>query len=178
MLNILGRRKCRCGREVGPSGPQVKVEPESPFIQAAWEGNVSLVRAMLKGFPGVIDVNHTASVTPLLQHVTSKRYPCSCYHTTALCAAVRKDHLEVVQVLIKFGASVNIPNCQNSTPLHAAASQKNAKMVEVLHKHGAHINVFDTNGLSPLCVALICNRVDTILNLLKAGASTLRRETR
>ena len=58
-------------------------------------------------------------------------------------------------------------------PLHEAASQKNAKMVEVLHKHGAHINVFDTNGLSPLCVALICNRVDTILYLLKAGASTL-----
>ena len=50
---------------LGPSGPQIKVEPESPFIQAAWEGNMSLVRAMLKGFPGVIDVNHTASVTPL-----------------------------------------------------------------------------------------------------------------
>ena len=46
-------------------------------------------------------------------------------------------------------------------------------MVEVLHKHGAHINVFDTGGLSPLCVALICNRVDTIHYLLKAGASAL-----
>lgn len=94
---------CKCGRELGPSGPQVKVEPESPFIQAAWEGNVSLIRAMLKGFPGVIDINHTASVTPLHKHVTTKRYPCSCHHTTALRAAVCNDHLEVVQVLIKFG---------------------------------------------------------------------------
>ena len=155
--------------ELGPSGPQVKVEPESPFIQAAWEGNVSLIRAMLKGFPGVIDINHTASVTPLHRRVTTKRYPCSCHHTTAVC----NDHLEVVRVLVKFGASVNICNCQNSRPLHEAASQKSTKMVEVLHKHGAHINVFDTGGLSPLCVALICNRVDTVHYLLKAGANAL-----
>ena len=51
--------------ELGPSGPQVKVEPESPFIQAAWEGNVSLIRAMLKGLPsglpGVIEHLHVTS---------------------------------------------------------------------------------------------------------------------
>lgn len=97
---------------LGPSGPQIKVEPESPFIQAAWEGNVSLVRAMLKGFPGVIDVNHTASVTPLHNPVTSDtvpRYPCPCHHTTALRAAVCNGHLEIVQVLINSEASVNIP---------------------------------------------------------------------
>ena len=47
--------------ELGSSGPQVKVEPESPFIQAAWEGNVSLIRTMLKGFPGVIEHLHVTS---------------------------------------------------------------------------------------------------------------------
>lgn len=163
---------------LGPSGPQIKVEPESPFIQAAWEGNVSLVRAMLKGFPGVIDVNHTASVTPLHNPVTSDtvpRYPCPCHQTTALRAAVCNGHLEIVQVLINSKASVNIPNCKNSTPLHdhEAASQKDTKMVEVLHEHGAHIDAFNADGLSPLCVALTYNRVDTIRYLLKAGTSAL-----
>ena len=157
-----------------PPKPKVNVEPESPFIKAAWEGDVSLVRGLLKGFPGAIDVNHTAAMWPLYaaSGVDRKIYQLS-HNSTALLVAVCNGHLEVVRVLLESGASVNIPNCRQLTPLHEATEQKNLEMVKVLHKNGALMNVVNENGLNPLCIALSNNHTDTVRYFLEAGASTL-----
>ena len=150
------------------------MEPESPFIKAAWEGDVSLVRALLKGFPGAIDVNHTAAIWPLYaaSGVGRKTYQRS-HNSTALLAAVCNGHLEVVRVLLESGASVNIPNCRQLTPLHEATEQKNLEMVKALHKHGALIDVVNEGGLSSLCIALSNNHTDAVRYFLEAGASML-----
>ena len=159
-----------------PPKPKVKVEPESPFIKAAWEGDVSFVRGLLKGFPGAIDVNHTAAVNPLYgckSLRSSRRIYQHSHNCTALHAAVCNGHLDVVQVLLESGASVNISNCRHSTPLHEATEQNSLEMVKTLHKHGAHIDVANENGSTPLCIALANTDTDIVRYLLEAGASTL-----
>ena len=143
-------------------------ESDSLFVQAALEGDTAMIRILLKEG---IDVNQTTLLYP--GHIPSCLHSAHSHNTTALYAAVCNGHFEVVQILLKFGASVNITSCQQVTPLHEAAVQKNMKMLKALHKHGACLDVFDRYGLSPLCVALISNNLDAVRYLLKAGASAL-----
>ena len=159
---------------IPPPEPEVKVEPKSPFIRAALEGDVSLVRSLLKGFPGSIDVNHTAAIyPPPNERKANRRIIPRSHNSTALLAAVYNGHLEVARELLILGASVNLPNCRNSTPLHEATVRNNLGMVKVLHQHGAHIDVVNGNGLSPLGIALASNNTDIVRYLLEAGASML-----
>ena len=141
---------------------------DSLFIQAALEGNTVLIRTLLKGG---IDVNQTMLLYP--RQIPSCLHCAHSHSTTALYAAVCNGHFEIVQILLKSGASVNIANCHQVTPLHEAAAQKNMKMMKVLYKYGAHLDVFNRYGLSPLCVAVIFNNLDAAHYLLKAGASAL-----
>ena len=144
-------------------------ESDSLLIQAALEGDTALISILLKEG---IDVNQTTLLYP--GHIPSCLHSVHSQNITALYAAVCNGHFEVVQMLLKSGASVNIASCQQVTPLHeAAAAQKNMKVMKALHKHGARLDVFDRYGLSPLCVALISKNVDAVRYLLKAGANAL-----
>ena len=157
-----------------PPEPKVKVEPESPFIRAAWDGDVSLVKSLLNGFPGVIDVNHTAAIyPPPNEYKASPRVVARSHSSTALHAAVYNDHLEVARQLLELGASVNLLNCRKCTPLHEATLRYNLAMVRVLRKHGAYIDVVNGNGLTPLCIALANNDTEMVRYFLEAGATTL-----
>lgn len=157
-----------------PPEPKVKVEPESPFIRAAWDGDVSLVKSLLNGFPGAIDVNHTAAIyPPPNEYKASPRVVARSHSSTALHAAVYNDHLEVARQLLELGASVNLLNCRKCTPLHEATLRYNLAMVRVLRKHGAYIDVVNGNGLTPLCIALANDDTEMVRYFLEAGATTL-----
>lgn len=82
---------------------------------------------------------------------------------TALWNAARIGNYEIVHMLIRKGAKLNIQmgktfrdksNILGQTALHAAALNGHARVVKLLIQRGADINIKDANGDTPLKVAL------------------------
>ena len=69
---------------------------------------------------------------------------------TALHAAARNGHLEIVQYLVGQGASVSSTDAAGATPLHAAVESGNLEIVRLLVSKGANVNAKDSSGETPL----------------------------
>jgi len=69
---------------------------------------------------------------------------------TALHAAARNGHLEIVQYLVGQGASVSSTDAAGATPLHAAVESGNLEIVRLLVSKGASVNAKDSSGETPL----------------------------
>ena len=114
------------GREAGePDG-----SGNTPLIWAAETGHVEAVNLLLD-VPG-IDVNHRGYLG-----------------ATALNRAARRGHSEILKLLIRAGADLNMPNDKLQYPLHFAAFKQNAEAVEILLEHGANTRVLDRKGRTP-----------------------------
>lgn len=69
---------------------------------------------------------------------------------TALFSAAFWGRLEIAEMLIKHGASVNATAGKGVTPLHEAANVGNVELVRLLLEHGADTNAKDDKGETPL----------------------------
>lgn len=65
---------------------------------------------------------------------------------TTLHLAAKQGFLQLVQLLWKYGADLNVRNCFHQTPLHLAAANDHSDVVEFLIEYGADINAVDSNG--------------------------------
>jgi hypothetical protein len=90
---------------------------------------------------------------------------------TALTEAVRKGHVDCVEVLLKHGADVNVVSNYGTTALMRAAEQGHVDCVEVLLKHGANVNAADNYGWTALIWAATNGHSDCVEVLLKHGAN-------
>lgn len=68
----------------------------------------------------------------------------------AIYIAVEKDYLEMAELLIKSGCSVNQCSCTGDFPLHVAVQRNNMPMVRLLLKSGANVFCGDRNGKTAL----------------------------
>ncbi|CAG0880263.1 unnamed protein product [Cyprideis torosa] len=84
---------------------------------------------------------------------------------TPLVTATKNDHYSVVEVLLKHGASPNIPYI---SPLHFVQSGKTAKL---LIEHGAAVDSVLMNGETPLYRAVSDNREDVVQVLMAEKGS-------
>lgn len=57
---------------------------------------------------------------------------------------------DIVELLIKHNANVNLGNNQRVTPLHWAAQVDSTDVADMLIKHGAKISTKDKYGNTPL----------------------------
>ncbi|MGA2481200.1 MAG: ankyrin repeat domain-containing protein, partial [Spirochaetia bacterium] len=88
-------------------------------------------------------------------------------------AAMFNPNPEVISLLLKAGADVNVSGgINNSTPLGVAAWNNTPEVVSVLLKAGAHVNATNQFGSTPLMVAAGHNPKarEVIALLLDAGA--------
>ncbi len=85
---------------------------------------------------------------------------------TPLRIAAWKGYTKLAEVLIKYGANVNMKDKDGSTPLHHAALSGHKEMAKLLIKHGAIKDARDKVGLTPLQRA-IGKRNITLVELLK-----------
>ena len=69
--------------------------------------------------------------------------------------------MEIADLLIKFGADVNISNDYGHTPLIFATRNKNFNLTYLLLRNGANVNVQNKIGYTPLMYA--CDNNDAII---------------
>ncbi len=89
---------------------------------------------------------------------------------TPLQRAIRYGHHELVEVLVKQGANVNLADNYGWAPLHYAAMNGRETAVSFLLGNGADINQRGHQGETPLHWALNNNQKGTVVLLVRRGA--------
>ncbi len=87
-------------------------------------GQVGRVRELLEDDPDLARAHDTLAM----------REP------TALHKASHYGHMEVVQLLLAYGADVNAKDARNATPMHEAVYSGQTEIAELLIEHGADVN--------------------------------------
>ena len=92
---------------------------------------------------------------------------------TALHLALRHHHLSIVELLLEFGADVDVEESDNTTPLLLALrlSYYILETAQLLLEHGASVHVRDEYGRTPLHLASRSNLPSIVALLLKFGAN-------
>ena len=67
--------------------------------------------------------------------------------------AVMRNSTEVIAMLMKHGASINITNNEGDTPVHIAARWNETEAIAMLINHGASINITNNRGEKPIDLA-------------------------
>jgi ankyrin repeat protein len=143
------------------------------LYEAASQGDADLVRLLL---------DRGASVDAKVSEATGMglRGDVSYFEDTPLRAAVGKEHLAVVQILLEKGAHAEHPTSHgtqnpSSGALGDAAVTGNSQIAKLLLKHGANPN--GAGDTPPLHRAASAGHVEMIKLLLEAGADIHRRIT-
>lgn len=125
--------------------------PDSPVADAAQQGSVEQVRALLQ--QGA-DVNAAQSDG-----------------LTALHWAAMNNNREMVDLLLYAGATVRpLTRVGGYQPLHLAARSGHTEVAEALLAAGANPNAWTSTGVTPLHFAALANAPATIRVLAQAGA--------
>lgn len=57
--------------------------------------------------------------------------------------------VDITELLLKYGAMVNVPGCHNITPLHEAVLNNRLDIVKLLVMYGADAEARDVSGKTP-----------------------------
>ena len=91
---------------------------------------------------------------------------------TPLCAAAIIGHVEIVHILLKAGAEVDLQRTYNDwTPLFFAVVGGHFKVVELLLKYGASLKE-NKHGVTPQVTAFLAGQYDVAKHLFEVAAST------
>ena len=121
-----------------------------PLQTACTMGYVPLVKAIL-------DYNHKSN------HQTAKKMveaPITWSKNTVMHLVADNGDLEMMMVLLKYGANPSVQNDDGVAPIHIAASQGHINIAEKLLDSGK--NLPDSQCRSPLHYAAMRNQVDMI----------------
>ncbi|XP_058812737.1 putative ankyrin repeat protein RF_0381 [Topomyia yanbarensis] len=96
---------------------------------------------------------------------------------TLLYQAVRNNNLEIVDLLLEFGANVHLGLPINGeTPLHLAIYNKNVKIARHLIEHGADLTSANCIGMTAGHYAVDANDLHTLKFVLSHGCSSEARD--
>jgi hypothetical protein len=89
---------------------------------------------------------------------------------TPTIAAAEEGRFDVIELLIDFGANLNLYNDQNYTALHQAAFRGHPDIVELLLKNGVNANIQDFSGSTPLLLSISKGHGHIAEKLISYGA--------
>ncbi|KAG5846906.1 hypothetical protein ANANG_G00119940 [Anguilla anguilla] len=161
------------------------VEEINPLCRAVWEGNVKVVRELVKKSPKSITEPYREGWIALHEAAYYGQEEClqillrarpeminirSDKNHTPLFLAVSRSQVACVQFLLENGGDPNIPNCAKETPLLKACERENPEIVAALLNHGAQANKICVQGWTALHEAVSRNNVEICEMLVRAGA--------
>ena len=91
--------------------------------------------------------------------------------SNALLSAVGSNRCEIVQLLIKHKADLNVKNSYSNTPLHLAAIAGHHEIIEILMQNGANSEITDKKGLTPIHLAVSFKSIEVLKVLIKCKAN-------
>jgi ankyrin repeat protein len=160
------------------------VAPESPVADAAQQGELALVRSLLRGGA---DVNagqgdgttglHWAAMNGDVEMIQLMIYAGANRESTTrlgaytpLHLASKGGHFAAVGVLLESGSNPSALTGLGLTPLHFAAASGSVKAVNALITAGAELDAQETaNGQTPLVFAAAGGRLEAVEALIAAG---------
>lgn len=152
---------------------------------AAKNGDVAKVRALLTGNPALVSSkdyndntplhwaareNHKDMAEFLLAHHAEVNVKDGNDQTPLHEAAYRGD-IVVAELLLAYHAEVNTRNDSGETPLHRAAGEGRTDAARLFLENGAQIEAKDTNGETPLFIATSDGHEDVVKLLLANRAN-------
>ncbi|CAF1396671.1 unnamed protein product [Didymodactylos carnosus] len=139
----------------------VRFEPErwNILILAARNGFYNVVEILLKKFNVNIEIEGCVDYDSIFIN-----------GATALWCAAASGHLNIAELLVRYGADVNHHTRTNSGPLRAACFDGKYKIVKFLTEHGANVNLKKVDGTTNLILSVYYGHLNVVDLLLKAGA--------
>lgn len=131
-----------------------KLYNQTPLHIAIDEGNYNIVLLLLKAGANV--------------HATAM---CNISSIHMAANSMKKDAIQIMELLIAYGANLEQEDLYNKTPLHHAAGNGSAEMIECLVKNKANIEAKDMNGKTPLHLAVQKMFEDNVAKLIELGAN-------
>lgn len=134
----------------------------TPLMSAAAEGETENVRTLLE-YGADANMKDQNGMTPLIHAVKNKQLDSARAllalkklnrderdntGTNALLYAVHNGDIEMVNLLLTFGANPNVADNLGNTPLHYAAKDNNTEMAELLIVAAANVDAVNNNGQS------------------------------
>lgn len=107
------------------------------------------------------------------EHIGDGTFNRSPLHTVVV---LEKPNIEIVKLLLKYGAPINVVSKDGYTPLHIAISNNSYEIAKLLleYTNDAHINIQDFNGRTALWFACYYGMpIDLINVLLQKGAQQI-----
>jgi ankyrin repeat protein len=125
----------REGVVVSPPQPKLTEWPKGDIHDAARNGDLEMVKALLERNPGLVFSKDDKGWTPLHR-------------------AANRGHNALAELLLANKADVNVKGYYGFTPLHEAAFNGNKDVVELLLANKANVNAKDDDGMTPLQLAM------------------------
>jgi ankyrin repeat protein len=170
--------------EAGCDVHAVNTKGSTPLMLAAGAGNLAVASYLVGAGAAVNAVDHggksalvyaakagvNGAMTVIM--LVEAGADVNAVNGAALCVAVSLQHEEVVRVLLRAGADVNVVGTGGNTPLILAASGKSATILSALVEAGAKVNAENDKGDTALTSCLSWDNTAVMFSciLLKAGA--------
>ncbi|MGB7925158.1 MAG: ankyrin repeat domain-containing protein [Pyrinomonadaceae bacterium] len=140
--------------EVGEivGGAMVVVSPSEPVVKAAMDDDLDALRKLLDAGANVNTVDEN-------------------YGLTALAMAAGNGNLEMVQLLLWYGADVNAKGPRGNTALMNLSGRSTAEVARALINAGANVALQDEDGDTALILLASDNNTEVLQALIDAGAS-------
>ena len=123
--------------------------------------NISLTK-MLFNLCAEVNMVDSSKSTALMTAV-------QCIESSSYGSQGSRFNTDVIKLLLKSGADVNIINAQGMTALHIACQRTDRYVVSLLVNAGADVNICDESGNTALMIALLRNNVDIASLLIDRG---------
>jgi len=135
---------------------QIDLNPLSPYY---------------KNIPRAVKANDVGKVRQLLSDGASPNQTDEDGATTGMHIAASTGNLQIMAILYKAGADINVRDNVGDSPLDLAAEHRQLEAVKLLLEMKARVNDQDKNGMTALMFAAKVGDTEMVRYMLEAGAN-------